>query len=235
MPVSDQDQIADSVKQETHGTSLDGVTEEALERVRAGWQNHGYFKVQVTGEARTLTSRPASRRIALFVQVEEGAQYKLSRITFRNNRAINDVNALRSLFPIKDGDIFSRERIGKGLENLRKAYGQFGYVNFTSVPDTRFDDENESISLDIDVDEGKQFSISSVDVVGLDEPSQEEILKDFPVGRVYNIRTFELLLKKHSSLLQFSSPDDPRHVEKRLDERAGTVAITLHVHPCSVD
>jgi outer membrane protein insertion porin family len=43
---------------------------------------------------------------------------------------------LRHLFPIKDGDIISREKIGKGLENLRKVYGQFGYINFTSVPDT---------------------------------------------------------------------------------------------------
>jgi len=25
--------------------------------------------------------------------------------------------------------------------NLRKAYGEYGYINFTSVPDTRFDDE----------------------------------------------------------------------------------------------
>jgi outer membrane protein assembly factor BamA len=123
MPVADQDQIADSVKQETHGASLDGVTEEALERVRAGWQNRGYFRVQVTGEARTLTSSPASRRIALFVQVEEGAQYKLSRITFRNNKAISDLKALRSLFPIKDGDIFSRQGSERGWTIFVKPTG----------------------------------------------------------------------------------------------------------------
>lgn len=234
MAVADQDQIADSVKHETHGTSLDGVTDEALDRVRAGWLNHGYFKVLVTGEASTLTSSPTSKSIALFVHVDEGAQYKLSGITFKSNRAISNVEALRGLFPINDGDIFSREKVGKGLENLRKAYGQYGYINFTSVPDTRFDEENELISLDIDVDEGKQFYVSSVKVLGVNEPARQEILKDFPVGQVYNARLFDLFLKKHSSLLQFSS-DDPRHVRKRLDDRAGTVAITLDARPCPVD
>jgi hypothetical protein len=48
MPVSDQQQTAESVKQKTSGSPLDGVTEEALERVRLGWQDHGYFNVQVT-------------------------------------------------------------------------------------------------------------------------------------------------------------------------------------------
>jgi outer membrane protein assembly factor BamA len=112
MAISDQEQIADSIKQKTNGTSLDGAADEGLERVRRGWQDRGYFKVQVTGEARTLTSSPVSQRIALSVHVDEGSRYNLSGITFKNN-----LDILRGLFPIKDGDIFSREKIGTGLEN----------------------------------------------------------------------------------------------------------------------
>jgi hypothetical protein len=36
IPISDKEQIADSVK-ETHGTSLDLITDEGLERARAEW------------------------------------------------------------------------------------------------------------------------------------------------------------------------------------------------------
>jgi outer membrane protein assembly factor BamA len=231
IPVADQDEIAELIKRETHGTSVDGVTDEALERVRAGWQNRGYFKVQVNGQAR-LASSAGNQRIALFVNVDEGAQYRLSGITFKNNRAISNVKVLRRLFPIEDGEVFSREKIGKGLENLRYAYLEFGYLNFTSVPDTSFDDERETISLKIDVDEGKQFYVRSIDVWGLDESAWQEMLKDFPVGNVYNARLLDVFLKRHS--LDFSS-DDPRRVTKRLDERAGTVAITLDARPCPVN
>jgi outer membrane protein assembly factor BamA len=135
MPVSDQDEIASSIKRETHGYSIDvdGVVEEALERVRAGWQNHGYFKVQVTGEGKALRENKTDVRIALFVHIDENIQYRLGRIKFKNNRAITNPAALRDLFPIKDGDIFRREKIAEGLENLRKVYGQYGYINYTSV------------------------------------------------------------------------------------------------------
>jgi hypothetical protein len=65
MPISDQDIISSSIKLKTHGDSVDGVTDEALERVRAGWQDRGYFRVQVSGKAKPLTSGHG-RRIARF-------------------------------------------------------------------------------------------------------------------------------------------------------------------------
>ncbi len=231
LPISEQDQIADSIKQRT-GKSLEGVTDDAAERVRAGWQNYGYFKVQVSGEQRTLTNSRASRRIALSFHVDEGLQYSLDRITFKNNKLMTDVSAVRRLFPITDGDIFSREKIATGLQNLRKAYGEMGYINFTFFPDTKFDDEKKLISLDIDMDEGKQFYVSSVNVLGLDELAQQELLKDFLVkpGQIYNSRLWELSLQKYSSIFPNC---ECRNNERRLDEKSGTVALTLDFRPCS--
>jgi len=234
MPVSDQQEIVASIKRQKYAISLDGVVEEALERVRAGWQNHGYFKAEVNGEAKTLSTSAASIRIALFVHVDENAQYRMGGITFKNNRALSDSAKLRDLFPIKDGEIFSREKIAEGLENLRKVYGEYGYINYTGVPSTTFDDEKKLGYLEIGVDEGKQFYVSSVDVVGMDGAAQRDILKDFPVGQIYNSRLFDLFLKRHSSVFPFSS-NDPWHVKKRLDESAATVEITLDARACPVD
>jgi len=234
MPISDQDQIAASIKQQTHGSSLDEVTEEAVERVTAGWENHGYFKALVSGEWKTLTSSPTSWRIALSFHVDEGLQYTLDQIRFKNNKAIRDVVALRGLFPISDGDTFSREKIATGLENLRKAYGNMGYINFTSVPDTKFEDEAKLVSLEIDIDEGKQFHIGSFSVLGLDEPTKQDLLKDFPMkhGQVYESGLYESFMLRHPSI---AAPDDPNHTYRQLDERAGTVTITLDARPCPID
>jgi outer membrane protein insertion porin family len=129
-------------------------------------------------------------------------QYNLGGITFKHNRAISNVKALRSLFPIKDGEIFSREKIATGLENLKKAYGEFGYINYTGVPDTTFDDEKKLAFLDINVDEGKQFFVSSIDVIGLDESAREALLRNLLVkpGQIYNGRLWESSLLKHASM-----------------------------------
>jgi outer membrane protein insertion porin family len=188
--------------------------------------------VQVSGKAKTVASSH-DRRIAIEVRVDEGMQYRLSEIAFKNNEAISDAAGLRGLFPIKDGDIFSREKIAAGLENLRKSYGELGYLNFTAVPNTVFDDTRGMISLEIDVDEGKQFYVSSINIVGLDEHTRREILKDFPVGHVYNPRLFRLFLEKYQSVFKLQ-PDDPRLTERRLEEQTGAVSITLYACPCPV-
>src|SRR5207253_10993253 len=67
-------------------------------------------------------------------------------------------------------------------ENLRRAYGDLGYINFVSIPNTNFEDE-EKLMLDIDLDEGKQFYIGSVNILGLDEPVRQERSEERRVGK----------------------------------------------------
>jgi outer membrane protein assembly factor BamA len=223
VPASDQAKIAASLKTITGSGPLDGTLDGAVERVRAAWQDRGYFKVQVSGEAKILTSSPIAQRIAVTFRVDEGLQYRLGQISFRNNKAITDAGILRPLFPIADGDVFSREQIAKGLENLRTAYGELGYLNFTCVPDTRFDDQEKLIYLEMDMDEGKQFRVGSISFLGLDETAERELLRDLPLrpGQIYNTRVWELFLRSHDSLIESCSP------RQRLDERAGIITIDL--------
>jgi outer membrane protein assembly factor BamA len=234
MPISYQAEIVASIKQQRHVYPLDGVVEEAVERVREGWQNRGYFKVEASGNAKTLTTSASSIQIALFVNVEENAQYRLGGISFKNNRALLDSANLRDLLPVKDGEIFGREKIAEGLENLRRIYGQHGYINYTGVPSTTFDDEKKLAYLEIDMDEGKQFYFSTVEILGVDVAAQQRILKDFPAGQIYNSRLFDLFVKRHSSVFPFPS-NDPWHVKKRLNEREATVSITLDARLCPTD
>jgi outer membrane protein insertion porin family len=227
MPVSEQDQISEFITQRSYVGSFDEVKEEVEERLRNEWQNRGYFKVQVSSDGNALTMSPARERIVLTVHIEEGPQYRLGGITFKNNKAITSADALRNLFPIKDGDIFDREAISKGLKNLGGAYGQVGYINFTSIPNTTISEDAQTISLDIDVDEGKQFFIRSIDIVG----AEAQLLKDLALvpGQVYNQRLVDLFLQKH---LPGVDIDNPRLQHRLLDERSGTVALTFDFRRC---
>lgn len=220
--------------------------DEDTERVRAEFQNRGYFKVLVedpkteihdtghTGFHIPLIQAGAGKSVDITMPIQEGARYKLGTITFKNNKAIRNTNALRSLFPIKDGDIFSREKIGKGLENLRKAYGEAGYINFTSVPDTKFDDEKKTVDLLIDVDEGKQFYVRRIEFNGNTTTRDKVIRREIALeeGQIYNSRLWELSLMRLNQLGYFEQlkPDDPNTTERHLDEKNGTVDLTLKVH-----
>src|ERR1700677_2844777 len=165
--------------------------------------------------------------------ISEGDRYTLGGITFKNNKAVTNVKALRGLFPIKDGDIFSKEKVAKGLENMRKAYGERGYINFTSVPETRFDDEKKLIFLDIDVDEGKQFFVRRIEFQGNTTTRDKVIRREIVLeeGQVYNQQLWELSIQRLNQLGFFDNlkPDDPNVTERHLNEKDGTVDLTLKV------
>jgi len=219
--------------------------DEDVERVRAEYQNRGYFKVLVenpkteihdtghTGFHIPLVQKGPGKAVDITIPIEEGDRYRLARITFKHNKAVSNTAALRGLFPIKDGEIFSREKVAKGLENLRKVYGEQGYINFTSVPDTKFDDEKKLITLDIDVDEGKQFYVRRIEFQGNTTTRDKVIRREIALeeGQVYNSRYWELSLLRLNQLGYFEplKPDDPNTTERKLDEKNGRVDLTLKV------
>jgi len=220
--------------------------EEDTERVRAEYQNRGYFKAGITdpkteihdtghkGAHIPLFQAGSGKSVNITMPIEEGDRYRLGKITFKNNKAISNVAALRSLFPLKDGDIFSREKISKGLENLRKAYGEYGYINFTSVPSTTFDDDKKIANLEIDVDEGKQFTVRRIEFTGNTTTRDKVIRRELALeeGGIYNSRLWELSLLRLNQLSYFDQlkPDDPNVTDKKLDEKDGYVDLTLKVH-----
>ncbi|MGA7287968.1 MAG: outer membrane protein assembly factor BamA, partial [Terriglobales bacterium] len=220
--------------------------EEDTERVRAEYQNRGYFKVLVEDPKAEIhdTGHPGfhipwiqggvGKAVDITMPIEEGDRYRLGSITFKNNRAIRNTIALRGLFPMKDGDIFSREKVAKGLENLRKAYGEAGYINFTSVPDTKFDDAKKIVNLEIDVDEGKQFYVRRIEFQGNTTTRDKVIRREIALeeGQIYNSHYWELSLLRLNQLGYFDQlkPDDPNTTERHLDEKNGTVDLTLKVH-----
>jgi outer membrane protein insertion porin family len=221
--------------------------DEDTERVRNEYQNRGYFKMNTAGEPKTqihdtghagghiplLQSGPG-KAVDITMLIQEGDRYTLGGITFKNNKAVQNTKALRSLFPIKDGDIFSKEKVAKGLENLRKAYGELGYINFTSIPDTRFDDDKKLIFLDIDVDEGKAFYVRRIEFQGNTTTRDKVIRREIALeeGNVYNSRLWELSLLRLNQLGYFDQlkPDDPNTTVRQLDEKDGLVDLTLKVH-----
>jgi outer membrane protein insertion porin family len=220
--------------------------EEDTERVRAEYQNRGYFKANVTdpkteihdtghkGPHVPLIQSGPGKAVDITMPVEEGDKYRLGKITFKGNKAITNVAALRSLFPLKDGDIFSREKIAKGLEALRKAYGEYGYINYTPITNSTFDDDKKLAYLEIEVDEGKQFTVRRIEFTGNTTTRDKVIRRELALeeGGVYNSRLWELSLLRLNQLSYFDQlkPDDPNVTDKKLDEKNGQVDLTLKVH-----
>src|ERR1017187_5109310 len=215
--------------------------EEDSERVRQAYRDKGYASAAVEepktqirdqGGLNWFTFRPnRGKRIDILMPIEEGGRYRVGTITFSGNKAVSNVKALRATFALKDGDWFNATLIQKGLENLKKAYGQLGYINFAAIPTPKYDEQNKTVSLQIDIDEGKPFYVSRVEFQGNPHPrdrvSRPELLLD--EGQVYNSQLWEYSLLRLNQLEYFEPLRVDQDSEAHQDAEAGTVDLLLKV------
>jgi outer membrane protein assembly factor BamA len=101
------------------------------------------------------------------VKVQQGAQYRLGEIHFRE-ATIFPATRLRNLFSVRSGQIFNEGKMELGLEDLRKLYETKGYVNLAAVPETSIDESRRTIDLFIDVDEGKPYNFGQLRLEGIE-------------------------------------------------------------------
>ncbi|HEY6376324.1 MAG TPA: outer membrane protein assembly factor BamA, partial [Edaphobacter sp.] len=201
--------------------------DEDTERVRMAYRDRGYFKaltsepsthVRDAGGINPFTLRPSrGKRIDILMPVEEGERYRLGGITFKGNTHYPNTKALRAQFAQKDGEFFNATLFGKGLEQLRKAYGEGGFINFVGTPTPRVDEAKKLIFLDIDIDEGKPFYVSRIEFTGntitRDKVIRRELLLD--EGQIYNSRLWELSILRLNQLNYF----EPLKVEQDSESR----------------
>jgi outer membrane protein insertion porin family len=215
--------------------------EEDTERVRQAFRDKGYAnaavetpKTQIRDEGglNWFTFRPSKgKRIDILMPIEEGDRYRLSGVTFTGNQHINNVRALRAQFPVKDGDWFNATLVGKGLDNLKKAYGSLGYINFGAIPKLSYDEQKKTVSMSIDIDEGKQFYVSRIEFQGnsitRDRVIRRELLLD--EGSVYNSQLWEYSLLRLNQLEYFEPLKVDQDSEAHQDPDNGTVDLLLKV------
>ena len=213
---------------------------EDAERVRDAYQQKGYFKALVEDPKTKVRDKYSLLHFPFFqsghgkvvditVPIEEGDRYKLNAINFTGNKAISNSRLLRTMFPMKDGEIFNTASVRKGLENLRKAYGEYGYINFTPVPNTKIDDEKKLITLDIDVDEGKQFFVRRIEFQGNTTTRDKVIRRELALeeGQIYNNRRWEFSILRLNQLGYFEQIKADQDTDTRKNDRDATVDLTL--------
>jgi outer membrane protein insertion porin family len=215
--------------------------EEDTERVRQAYRDKGYSNAAVEepqtqirdeGGLNWFTFRPnRGKRIDILMPIEEGGRYRLGNIVFTGNKAVTNARALRATFVIKDGEWFNATAISKGLDNLKKAYGQLGYINFGAIPKLSYDEQKKTVSLNIDIDEGKPFYVSRIEFEGntitRDRVIRRELLLE--EGQVYNSQLWEYSLLRLNQLEYFDQLKVDQDSEAHQNPEAGTVDLLLKV------
>lgn len=175
--------------------------------LRGGLRNWGYLKAEVSAEARVISSSPVLEHVVVRAHVSGGPRYTLLGVRFRNvdseeKHFAFSAEELRALIPLHDGDVFSVEKVREGLDALRKHYGSHGYIDFVAVPENpEFDEMHQQIALVLSVQEGLQFRLGSIEIVGLDPPLEKELRSKIRSGEILNLQLITDFYRDHKSVL----------------------------------
>jgi len=217
--------------------------DEDKERVRQAYQDAGYFQAKTLNETVDIQHTGGHGwRLPLIrmnlpgisanikLPVEEGRLYKLRQMNFQGVKLFRTPEVLmKPLFGMTTGDVFSTEKLRKGIENMRKLYGKFGYIDF--VPEPNFDivPDSDQIDLTLTADEGKQFFIRRIDFSGntttRDKVIRREILLD--EGDMFNTELWDYSILRLNQLGYFEmlKKDESADIKRN----GNTVDITLKV------
>jgi len=179
-----------------------GGTDEIGERLRFQFQEHGYFTADVKSVSiKRLDPLASLPPVEVEAEVEEGQRFRFGTIKFTGVRALSP-KELRAHFPIRTGEYFARGKVASGLEALRDAYGKLGYLDFTAVPLTELSPGNATLTLHVDIDEGRQFRMGALQFAGnSDLGEQLRPLWKLEAGQAYDASYLAEFIKENESLL----------------------------------
>ncbi|MBV8710008.1 MAG: outer membrane protein assembly factor BamA [Acidobacteriaceae bacterium] len=218
--------------------------DEDSDRIRQFYQTHGYFTAHIINHSEKIydvygrgikiplfNPKKPGKRVDITMVVQEGAQYRLRNFNFVGMKLFRTPDLIgRQVFGMASGDIFSTEKLQKGIENLRKLYGNFGYIDMVPSPDPQPVGNNQ-IDLTVDVDEGKQFFVRRIDFQGNTTTRDKVIRREMLIdeGDLYSHQLFDTSILRLNQLGYFDplKPEDAADIKR--DTRTNTVDLLLKV------
>jgi len=215
--------------------------------IRGLYRDNGFFKVSVgdpvlenvdtqsnkLGVPVPFMGKSKGKSVNITIPIEEGERYHMGTLKIVSgdpDKALSlKVDALKSIFPLKEGDIFSTEKVRKAMENYTKAYGEFGFIDFTSEPETDIDEDKKVINLTMRFDEQKQYYVRRIDFSGNTTTRDKVIRRQLLIdeGQLFNKRAWEMSILRLNQLDYFDKIEADKAAELKRNTKEGTVDILL--------
>jgi len=204
---------------------------------------HGEPRIESVGPRRTgfpilplplLSSVDEGLRVT--VPIVEGRVYRIGEMKIEGNSIFSEPT-IRAVIGLNKGDVANGEKIGKALfENLKKYYGQQGFIEYTAEPTPTFKDNPQKadegiVDFVITIEEGKQFSLRRLEFIGntftRDNVLRREVLLN--EGDIYNQSAWEYSIIKLNQLGYFDPIEKDKDADFKTNEEEATVDVNLKV------
>jgi outer membrane protein insertion porin family len=168
-------------------------------------------------------------RVYVGVKVEENDQYHLSDLKITGT-VVGDPEKLKDAIGLKTGDVYNENLLRQSFDNLKKLYGQIGFVDFVATPQQEFDDEKKLVSMTIDISEGKPYIVRRLFFSGNTTTRDKVVRREVPLleGGLFNSNGVDFGRAKLNQLGYF---EEIKEEDAKVDpnQTDSTVDVTMKV------
>lgn len=214
------------------GKFKDEKYEEAKTNLVAKMQDKGFRDAQILSDT---VRRHDNNEVAIDMEVYEGPKYYVGNISWSGNSKFKD-STLNILLGIKRGDVYSEEKLNSKLsgptrnsDDIAAVYQNDGYLTFNVQPVIKRIHQ-DTIDLEIQMFEGKQYTINNVILKGNDVTNDRVVLRSIYTkpGQKYSR---ELLVRSVREISQLGMFDEQKvnPMPTNLNYEEGTTDIEFSV------
>ncbi|MDR0310139.1 MAG: outer membrane protein assembly factor BamA [Acidobacteriota bacterium] len=207
--------------------------------VKSLYQQHGYMDVQLGYPVTRIFEGPrgiipflrkTKHQFYVEVPIEAGEQYRLGALELKECGVLN-CEALVPAFGMKEGDIFNFKGVRDTMEEIKKAYGNLGYINFSYLPDMQRDPEKKNTyNVTMTMQPDKMFFVNRINFLGNTKTRDKVMRREFSLeeGRAFNSRALEMSVLALNQLGYFE-PIEEKDYNVKPNEQTGMVDVDITV------
>jgi outer membrane protein assembly factor BamA len=236
LPKAAQEQLVSSLKERTWEEGSQWVADLETMVIRAEDEglpdrvNQGYLGFSVGASWKPVWREPRLLHVQVTVNVNEGQPKRLEKIEFRwveehLGPPLFDSSELRKLVPLKDGEIYNRDKYQAGLSAVAGVYKERGFINCTITSNLAINDEKQTVALVLEINQGQRYYWGNIQVIGL-SPQLETILRArLAKDSVVNPKLIADFYQEYKSLLPVGA--SPETTEWHRNEALAIVDMTF--------
>jgi outer membrane protein insertion porin family len=157
--------------------------DEDVEKLTAYYRGLGFFRARIGREVRPYDSKEdgdaesilgnvakelnqfeTSNWVVVTFIIDEGPRYKIRNVAVKGNKKYGSQELLADS-KLKGGEYFNQAKMEADKMAMLDRYGAVGYVFAKVTPDPRFLEEDATLDLIYDLEEGARYTVGKIDVV----------------------------------------------------------------------
>lgn len=163
--------VADRIGQDYSRASFEAFLDG---EVRESYRNRGFLA--------SVVGRPVARLdggcqgVTITVPIAEGEEYRWARITWKGHAALAERD-LEKMLGVRSGSVADTSVLAAGLKAIQNAYGSRGHVFARLSHTITGDPATAGAHLTVTIDEGAQFRMGSLQLVGFTDKDAQDLQK----------------------------------------------------------